>query len=62
MNTEIIERSSGFWVVNGPGGPEGPFDSVEEAQENCSHADNCLYRIGQTLGGCAAECTCYKSQ
>ncbi len=32
MKIEIVERSSGFWVVNGPKeSPVGPFDSVKEA-------------------------------
>jgi hypothetical protein len=32
MNYEIVERSSGFWVVD-RSTPNGPFDTVEEAQD-----------------------------
>ena len=28
---EIIERSSGFWIVDDSGIVEGPFETVEEA-------------------------------
>lgn len=27
----IVERSSGFWIVDASGVVEGPFDSAEEA-------------------------------
>lgn len=30
---EIIERSSGFWVIDGETIVEGPFDTPEEAQK-----------------------------
>jgi hypothetical protein len=32
MKLEIVERSSGFWVVNGICGPEGPFGTTEKAE------------------------------
>ena len=28
---EIVERSSGYWIVDGKGFAEGPYDTVEEA-------------------------------
>ena len=28
----IVERSSGYWVVNNDGVIEGPFNTIEEAQ------------------------------
>lgn len=31
LNLEIVERSSGFWVVDENGAIEGPIDSSEEA-------------------------------
>jgi hypothetical protein len=37
---EIVERSSGFWVVDNSGVVDGPFDTVTEAQawvdDNCT--------------------------
>ena len=33
MNPEIIERSSGWWVVNLNYGAEGPFPSIKKAQK-----------------------------
>jgi hypothetical protein len=30
---EIVERSSGYWIVNGMGVVDGPFDNLEEAQD-----------------------------
>jgi hypothetical protein len=34
MNLEIVQRSSGWWVVNGVCGPEGPFDTATKAQNH----------------------------
>ena len=31
-NWEIVERSSGYWIVDGWGVVNGPYDTVEEAQ------------------------------
>jgi hypothetical protein len=28
---EIVERSSGYWITDGEGNPDGPYDSIEEA-------------------------------
>jgi hypothetical protein len=28
----IVERSSGYWIVDNDGVIEGPFDTIEEAQ------------------------------
>jgi hypothetical protein len=33
-NLEIVERSSGFWIVDGQGNSEGPFLELEEAYES----------------------------
>ena len=33
MSYEIVERSSGFWVVNENGACDGPFDTDKEAAE-----------------------------
>lgn len=30
---EIVERSSGYWVVDGMGVVDGPFDDLAEAQD-----------------------------
>jgi len=29
---EIVERSSGYWIVDGHGYADGPYDTVKEAQ------------------------------
>lgn len=34
MQLEIVQRSSGYWVVNGITGAEGPFDTVKQAQKH----------------------------
>ena len=26
---EIVERSSGYWITDGKGNPDGPYDSIE---------------------------------
>jgi len=31
---EIVERSSGFWVVDGEGYAEGPYDTVDDASDD----------------------------
>ena len=31
---EIVERSSGYWITEGEGNPDGPYDSIEDAQDN----------------------------
>ena len=31
---EIIERSSGYWIVDGKGYAQGPYDTVKDAEED----------------------------
>jgi hypothetical protein len=31
---EIVERSSGYWIVDGFGYLNGPYDTVEEASQD----------------------------
>ncbi len=31
---EIVERSSGYWIVDGHGEVIGPYDTVEEAEND----------------------------
>ena len=33
-NYEIVERSSGFWIVDGEGYAQGPYDTVEDAEHD----------------------------
>ena len=32
MSIEIVERSSGFWLVEETGVVDGPFETIDEAQ------------------------------
>ena len=34
MKKEIVERSSGYWIVDGHGFTEGPFIELDEEVEN----------------------------
>jgi len=31
---EIVERSSGYWIVDLHGNPDGPYDTLEEAEND----------------------------
>lgn len=44
---EIVERSSGFWLVNSTGVVDGPFDTEQEAKE--------LLAFGGFCGECGNE-------
>lgn len=34
---EIVERSSGYWVVDNDGVIDGPFDSIREAMDSLNN-------------------------
>ena len=42
---EIVERSSGYWIVDGQGYTEGPYDSVEEAEKDVPKVDSLQYPL-----------------
>ena len=42
---EIVERSSGYWIVDGQGYVEGPYDSVEEAEKDVPRLDRLQYPL-----------------
>ena len=31
---EIVERSSGYWVVDGEGYAQGPYDTIKDAEDD----------------------------
>tara|TARA_R100000329_G_scaffold144015_1_gene128439 strand:+ start:437 stop:646 length:210 start_codon:yes stop_codon:yes gene_type:complete len=33
-NYEIVERSSGYWIVDGDGYTQGPYDTIQDADED----------------------------
>tara|TARA_R100001377_G_C3154195_1_gene97384 strand:- start:400 stop:573 length:174 start_codon:yes stop_codon:yes gene_type:complete len=33
-NYEIVERSSGYWVVDGEGYAQGPYDTIKDADDD----------------------------
>ena len=33
-NYEIVERSSGYWIVDGDGYAQGPYDTIKDADED----------------------------
>lgn len=33
-NYEIVERSSGFWIVDGEGYAEGPYETIKDAEHD----------------------------
>lgn len=33
-NYEIVERSSGYWIVDGEGYAQGPYDTIKDAGED----------------------------
>jgi len=52
MPREIVERSSGYWIVNehGVAYPE-PFDSIEEALDKLESLDNCTHDWDADMDG-----------
>ena len=36
---EIVERSSGYWIVDGEGYTQGPYNTIKDAEDDdCSSA------------------------
>jgi len=31
---EIVERSSGYWIVDGEGFAQGPYDTIKDAEDD----------------------------
>lgn len=31
---EVVERSSGFWIVDGEGYAQGPYDTIKDAEDD----------------------------
>ena len=31
---EIVERSSGYWIVDGEGYAQGPYDTIKDAEDD----------------------------
>jgi hypothetical protein len=56
IQVEIVERSSGYWVVGRILNPEGPFETVEEAQKYmdalCPYCGFHLYEKKEDCGNC----------
>ena len=33
-NYEIVERSNGYWIVDGEGYAQGPYDTIKDADDD----------------------------
>ena len=42
---EIVERSSGYWITDGKGNPDGPYNSIEDAQANVPREGQLQYPL-----------------
>jgi len=42
---EIVERSSGYWITDGEGNPDGPYDSIEDATANVPREGQLQYPL-----------------
>tara|TARA_Y100000114_G_scaffold145089_1_gene154363 strand:- start:211 stop:366 length:156 start_codon:yes stop_codon:yes gene_type:complete len=45
---EIVERSSGYWIVDGEGFAQGPYDTLKDAEDDVPPTANLQYPLLNT--------------
>jgi len=42
---EIVERSSGYWIVDGEGFAQGPYDTIQDAEDDVPNLAHLQYPL-----------------
>jgi hypothetical protein len=42
---EIVERSSGYWIVDGEGFAQGPYDTIQDAEDDVPQLSQLQYPL-----------------
>jgi len=54
-NYEIVERDSGYWVIDETGDAQGPYDMIKDCHDDIPLSAGVQYPLGMMPRGCDHE-------